>query len=70
MAIESLALSRYDKELLEEREKLLNNLESDREGAGEETVIDRMDGEKDENDGTKEEKSKKSPFTVSTEFWL
>ena len=70
VAIESLALSRYNKELLEEREKLLNNLESDREGAGEETVIDRMDGETDENDDTKEEQSKKSPFTVSTEFWL
>ena len=70
VAIESLALSRYNKELLEEREKLLNMLESDRKGAGEETVIDRGDGEKDANDDTKEEKSNKSPSTVSTEFWF
>ncbi len=67
VAIESLALSRYNTELLEDQEKLLNKLESDRVGAGEETVIDKGAGEKDD---TEEEKSKKSPFTVSTEFWV
>ncbi|RZN37544.1 MAG: nucleotide exchange factor GrpE [Methanosarcinales archaeon] len=67
VAIESLALSRYNKELLEEREKLLNAPESDRTGAGVETAINQGDNE---NDSTKEEKSKKSPFTVSTVFWV
>ncbi len=73
VAIESLALSRYNKELLEEREKLLNKLESDGAGSGEETETNREDYENegaDENDGTKEEQSKKSPFTVSTVFWV
>jgi len=67
VAIESLALSRYNTELLEEREKLLHKLESGGAGAGEETVIDREEGGEDD---TEEEKSKKSPFTVSTEFWV
>ena len=73
VAIESLALSRYNKELLGEREKLLNKLERDGAGAGGEAVIDREDCENEgaeENDGTKEENSKKSPFTVSTVFWV
>ena len=70
VAIESLALSRYNKELLEEQKKLLNALGSDGAGAGGDAVVDRGDDGADENDGTTEEKSKKSPFTVSTVFWV
>jgi len=57
LVIESIALHRYNEALLEERGKLLNEIEIGEGGMSE--VEDDID----------EEKKKKSPFTVSTPFW-
>ncbi|GEM_PF-1991324 len=57
LVIESIALSRYNEALLEERGELLNEIEiGERDTSEVEEDID-------------EEKKKKSPFTVSTPFW-
>nr|QNO48882.1 protein GrpE [Methanosarcinales archaeon ANME-2c ERB4] len=57
LVIESIALRRYNEALLEERGKLLNEIE-----------IDEGDTSEVEED-IDEEKKKKSPFTISTQFW-
>lgn len=57
LVIESIALSRYNEALLEERGKLLNEIEI---GEGDTSEVEEdMD----------EEKKKKSSFTISTPFW-
>ena len=57
VVIESIALLRYNEALLEERGKLLNEIEI---GEGDTSEVE---------EDTDEEKKKKSPFTVSTPFW-
>lgn len=57
LVIESIALHRYNEALLEERGKLLNEIEI---GEG---------GMSEVEEDIAEEKKKKSPFTVSTPFW-
>jgi len=57
LVIESIALRRYNEALLEERGKLLNEIEI---GAGDTSEVE---------EDIDEEKKKKSPFTVSTPFW-
>ena len=73
IVIESIALLRYNEELSEEREKLLNELERDERRVEEETVSDGVrgmdEGKEDVKEETEEEQKKKSPFTVSTVFW-
>jgi molecular chaperone GrpE len=61
LVIESIALRRYNEALLEERGKLLKEIEV---GAGDISEV-----EEDIGEDMDEEKKKKSPFTVSTPFW-
>ncbi len=58
--IESIALSRYNEELSEERKRLQNELDRSVETERDESGVE------EEAEG---EKNKKSPFTVSTVFW-
>jgi molecular chaperone GrpE len=76
IVIESIALLRYNEELSEEREKLLNEINEINEmkemkemKREEETVSDEVGEMDEEKEDTEEEKKKKSPFTVSTVFW-
>jgi molecular chaperone GrpE len=57
LVIESIALRRYNEALLEERGKLLNEIEM---GDGDTSEVE---------EDIDEEKKKKSPFTISTPFW-